>query len=60
MGTEIIPRDFKDFLKLLNKNRKFARIDGIKINIISLAGDLKRNNKASGRHKDLNDLKNLP
>jgi predicted nucleotidyltransferase len=34
-------------------------IDGIKINIISLK-KLKINKKASGRHKDLDDLENLP
>jgi hypothetical protein len=34
-------------------------IDGVKINIISLRR-LKENKKASGRHKDLNDLENLP
>lgn len=33
-------------------------IDGIEINIISLE-HLKKNKKASGRHKDLNDLENL-
>ena len=41
------------------KNRKVVKIGGIKINIISL-GDLKRNKRASGRHKDLNDLENIP
>ena len=35
-----------------------AKIDGIKIKIISLK-DLLKNKKASGRHKDLNDLENL-
>jgi len=34
-------------------------IDGIKVNIISLK-HLKVNKKASGRHKDLNDLEHLP
>lgn len=41
------------------KNRKVVTFGGIKINIISL-NDLKRNKKASGRHKDLNDLENIP
>jgi hypothetical protein len=36
-----------------------ADIDGIPVSIISLA-DLKRNKKASGRHKDLEDLAQLP
>ncbi|TAH49558.1 MAG: hypothetical protein EYC68_16730 [Chloroflexota bacterium] len=33
-------------------------MDGIPVNIISLK-DLRRNKKASGRYKDLNDLENL-
>jgi hypothetical protein len=36
-----------------------AEIDGVKINFISL-NDLKRNKKAIGAHKDLNDLEKLP
>jgi predicted nucleotidyltransferase len=38
--------------------RKEIKIDGIKVKMISL-GDLLKNKKASGRHKDLNDLENL-
>lgn len=34
-------------------------IDGVEVNFISLT-DLKTNKKASGRHKDLDDLENLP
>ena len=34
-------------------------LDGVEVNIISLK-HLKVNKKASGRHKDLNDLENLP
>ena len=34
-------------------------LDGVKVNLISLE-HLKINKKASGRHKDLNDLENLP
>jgi len=34
-------------------------INGIKVDIINL-DDLKKNKKASGRHKDLNDLEYLP
>ena len=34
-------------------------IDGVEVNIISLK-HLKANKKASGRHKDLNDLEHLP
>ncbi|MCX7045963.1 MAG: hypothetical protein NTX50_10830 [Candidatus Sumerlaeota bacterium] len=39
--------------------RASALIDGIKVNIIGL-DDLKANKKASGRHKDMNDLEQLP
>ncbi len=34
-------------------------VDGIEINVISL-DHLKRNKRASGRSRDLNDLENLP
>ena len=40
-------------------NRVVDELDGLLINIISLP-DLRKNKKASGRHKDLNDLENLP
>ncbi len=36
-----------------------AEIDGIAVNVISLT-DLKKNKRASGRLKDLDDLENLP
>lgn len=39
--------------------RTVAVIDGVEINLISLE-HLKQNKQASGRHKDLNDLENLP
>ncbi len=39
-------------------DRLEGEIDGIKINIISLA-DLKKNKLSAGRHKDLNDIENL-
>jgi hypothetical protein len=38
--------------------RQVAEIDGVEVNIISLA-DLKANKRASGRHQDLNDLEKL-
>ena len=41
------------------KNRIMSNIDGIPVNFIS-PEDLKVNKKAAGRHKDLNDLENLP
>ena len=39
--------------------RVIGKIDGIQVNLIDLK-HLKINKKASGRHKDLNDLENLP
>jgi hypothetical protein len=39
--------------------REIFEIDGIPVNFIGLK-DLKTNKKASGRHKDLDDLQNLP
>src|SRR5688572_16783808 len=40
-------------------NRVTASLDGVSVNIVSLE-DLKKNKRASGRHKDLDDLENLP
>ena len=41
------------------KERVVDRIDDVSVNIINLR-HLKINKKHSGRHKDLNDLENLP
>lgn len=41
------------------KNRIVENIDGVEVSLIGLE-DLKANKKASGRHKDLDDLENLP
>ena len=41
------------------KKRVVAEIDGVQVNIISLK-HLRKNKRASGRHKDLDDLENLP
>ncbi len=41
------------------KKKIIANIDGIKVNIIGLK-DLRKNKRASGRHKDLADLNYLP
>ncbi len=41
------------------QERIVSEIDGIEINIIDLK-HLKINKQASGRHKDLDDLENLP
>jgi len=40
-------------------NREVIEIDGIPINFISLQ-DLKKNKRAAGRHKDLEDIEHLP
>ena len=47
-----------DFQKCYSR-RKIVYIDKIPVNFIS-RDDLKINKKASGRHKDLEDLKHLP
>lgn len=41
------------------RRRVTSVIDGIRVNLINLS-DLKRNKRASGRHKDLDDLEHLP
>ncbi len=40
-------------------DRVVTTLDGAAVNLIRL-DDLKENKRASGRHKDLNDLENLP
>lgn len=47
-----------DFNQCFSK-RDVIEIDGILINFISLQ-DLKKNKRAAGRHKDLEDLEHLP
>lgn len=39
--------------------REEVELDGVRVNFISIE-DLKKNKKASGRHKDLEDLEQLP
>jgi predicted nucleotidyltransferase len=41
------------------REKMIEEIDGIRVNIINLE-HLKINKKASGRHKDLDDIENLP
>ena len=41
------------------QRKEVDTLAGISVNLISLK-DLKRNKQASGRHKDLDDLENLP
>jgi hypothetical protein len=41
------------------RDRQVATIDGTRVKVISLK-HLKKNKRACGRHKDLNDLENLP
>lgn len=45
--------------KACYKKRVVAQIDGIQVSVISLE-HLKKNKRASGRHKDLDDLEHLP
>lgn len=52
MAEHVLPPDFREFLKLLNDA-------GQRVDLISL-GHLRRNKRASGRHKDLDDLEHLP
>lgn len=52
--TQISGVDFKQCYR----RRKEITVDRIKVKIISF-NDLLKNKKASGRHKDLNDLENL-
>lgn len=44
-------KDLKEFLKSFNAQ---------KIEYMISLADLKKNKKASGRHKDLEDIENLP
>jgi len=48
MATNRLPKDFREFLNLLNSNE------------VEYLLHLKKNKKAIGRHKDLDDLENLP
>ncbi|MDO9465528.1 MAG: hypothetical protein Q7J67_09570 [bacterium] len=47
-----------DFAECYSR-REIVDIDGISVSFISI-DDLKKNKKASGRHKDLEDLEHLP
>jgi hypothetical protein len=53
MANQELPQDFKEFLRLLNE------IDSVPVRLIPLS-DLRRNKRASGRPKDLDDLEHLP
>lgn len=55
ISTTISGVDFADCYA----RRIVAEIDGIAVPVIDL-GDLRKNKKASGRYKDLDDLENLP
>jgi hypothetical protein len=46
-----LPPDFKEFFRLLNAHH---------VEYLLIGGCLKINKKASGRHKDLDDLEHLP
>ena len=57
MGTTRLPTDFAEFLRSLRSNGML--LDGEPVFLPSLA-DLRRNKAASGRPKDLEDLRHLP
>jgi predicted nucleotidyltransferase len=64
MGVEPVKIELANFISGIEfedafENRVIGKIGGVEVNLISL-NDLKKNKKASGRHKDLNDLENLP
>lgn len=55
-----LPPDFKEFLKLLKEHDvQYLLIGGYAVNLIDLQ-NLKKNKKASGRAKDLDDIEKLP
>lgn len=54
------PEDFRELIRLLNRKRvRYVVIGGLRINFIDLP-ELLMNKRASGRPKDLEDLRNLP
>ena len=44
---------------LCYQQKNLGKVDGVEVNIIDL-DNLRKNKKASGRYKDMNDLENLP
>jgi predicted nucleotidyltransferase len=63
MGVEPVKIELANFISGIEfedafENRVIGKIGGVEVNLISL-NDLKKNKKASGRHKDLNDLEHL-
>lgn len=54
-----LPQDFREFLRLLEAEHVVDVIDGVTVYIIDL-DHLKANKRASGRHRDLDDLEHLP
>jgi len=80
MAPALLPKDFKEFLRLLGAHsveyliatsisgvtfedcyraRLLTQLDDVAVNLIDLE-HLKINKRAAGRHKDLDDLENLP
>ena len=71
MAEQALPDDFREFLKFLNEAevqylliggyaaRITPEIDGQPVCLISKE-HLRQNKRASGRHKDLDDLEHLP
>lgn len=60
MASIAVPKDFKEFLRLCNSHGvEYLVVGGVLVHIIDLP-HLKANKRAAGRHKDLDDLENLP
>jgi hypothetical protein len=72
MVNQKLPKDFREFLRLLNDHKidgvnfedcyikkQYVVIDKVPVYLISLQ-DLKQNKRASARYKDLDDLEHLP
>ncbi len=63
MGVEPVKIELANFISGIDfedafENKVTGKIGGVEVNLISLS-DLKKNKKASGRYKDLNDLEHL-
>src|SRR5689334_7139570 len=59
LRIDILPEVSGVTFKECYAQRNIAEIDGVLVSMISLE-HLKQNKRASGRHKDLDDIQNLP
>lgn len=59
LRIEILPTVSGLEFEEADRNALEGRLDEIEVRVVSL-GDLRRNKKAAGRYKDLDDLENLP